>query len=259
MDNALQAEREIRADAAILAPHYMPPSARMRSTFGRAAAARKSIMRQQRTTVGSFNRALRYLPLARLGGRMPVSSRSSIRELKDITILTSSPITFNQASANLFLLNGVAQGTTAITRIGRRITMKSLLLKFQGYLAPTTTGAAALRMLVIYDSQSNATAPAATDVLLTDVFDSPMNLNNSRRFKTLCDEIVPCVGTAGPQAWAVNRYLKLNHVTEFNNGSAGTIGDIQTGAIYALFYQSGGLLIASPTAQLYSRVRFDDA
>jgi len=218
-----------------------------------AAKAATSIMRQagysQRRAAFTAN------SLVRLGGRMPASSH----ELKNIDLSSTTVITFNQVTANTpILLNGVAQGTTATTRLGRRITMKSLLVKGDFSMTATGTGASPLRCLIVYDSQTNAVAATATDVLAADQFDSPMNLSNSRRFKTLLDEQIPCLGAAGPAAVHINRYVKLNHSVEFNTGSAGTVGDIQTGSIYMLWYQNGGLLTASPLSHVYTRVRFSD-
>jgi len=185
---------------------------------------------------------------------MPASSG----ELKDITQLNTSLIPL--AATNVVtLLNGVAQGTAATQRLGRRIVMKSLLLKGTVTLAATSTGSSPLRFLVVYDTQTNATAPAATDVLLADNNISPMNLSNSRRFKTLCDINIPCIGTGGPQSVSFDRYIKMNLPVEFNTGSAGTVGDIQTGSVYMLSSQANSILTAAPSeSSVYSRIRFSD-
>ena len=217
-------------------------------------AARASANR----AIASFarqNAAAARRHLTRLGGRMPATSM----ELKDKTVLTTAVIAIGTATAfSPFLLNGIAQGTTASTRLGRRITMKSLLLRASFGMAPTTTGGSPIRILIVYDSQTNATAPVATDVVLTDEISSPMNLGNSRRFKTILDEIIPCIGTGGPQSMHVTRYVKLNHQVEFNAGSAGTVGDIQTGSVYCLIWQNGRILVAAPTADIYTRIRYSD-
>lgn len=188
----------------------------------------------------------------------PARMLSSSSEKKDITPAASNPFGTLAATGSVLLLNGVAQGTTANTRLGRRITMHSLLVKGTVQLAPTTTGASPLRLIVVYDSQANAAAPVATDVLLADVISAPMNLSNSRRFKILFDEVVGCIGTGGPQAAWIERYVKLNHVVEFNTGSAGTIADIQTGSIYMLGYNNGNFGTAFPTASIQTRIRFTD-
>lgn len=215
----------------------------------------------RRRQAAAYNRtrvlvAKRTIPVAllRSGGRMPASST----EFKNIDVNGSTAIVAGSANAVVTLLNGVAQGTTATTRLGRRITMRSLLVKADFNVGPTTTGASPIRVLIVYDCQTNATAPTATDVCVVDQLNSPMNLSNSRRFKTLVDEMIPCVGTAGPQSFAWNRYVKLNNAVEFNTGSAGTVGDIQTGSIYMLVWTNGTFTVAAPTASIFTRVRFSD-
>lgn len=198
-------------------------------------------------------------PLLRAGGRMPVRSLASAGELKDLTLTSTNRIAVNTAAFSTLLLNGCAQGTTAGTRIGRRITMKSLLLRWNFTLAATTAGSGALRILVVYDAQANATAPAVTDILDTDNFVSGMNLSNNRRFKVLCDIVLENgIGTPGPGACAGTRYVRGDWNTEFNTGSAGTIGDIQSGSVYMLTAQSGNLITAAPLSTIFTRIRFQD-
>lgn len=180
-------------------------------------------------------------------------------ELKNVDLNTSALITFNQTTANLQLLNAMIEGTAPTQHVGRRVIMKSLLIHWEGHLAPTTTGSSPLRCLVVYDRQTNAAASVATQVLAVDSIQSPMNLFNNHRYAVIADIEVPCVGVAGPQSWLVKRYVKLNHVVEFNETNGGTVADIQTGAVFCLFYQDGGLLIASPAGNFYSRIRFEDA
>jgi len=193
--------------------------------------------------------------------------RSRTDEEKNKDALTSNTITFNQTTANLALLNGIDDGTTSITRIGRKVIITSLAWRWRGTVAPTTTGASGLRMLIVYDKQTNAAAPAATDVLVQDNIQSMMNLNNSKRFKVLVDELVECVGVNGPQSWNRKGYIKFEKPNKgipglevtFNDASTNAVDSIATGSIYALFYQDGSLLIASPSSSMYSRVRFIDA
>lgn len=187
------------------------------------------------------------------------NGRLSTKELKDITVRSTAVISgLATAGSTPFLLNGVAQGTTASTRIGRRLVIKSLLVRWLVQLAPTTTGGSPLRLMVVYDAQSNGAAPAITDILLTDELTSPANLSNSRRFKILIDEFVPCLGTGGPQSICWTRYMKVNLDQEFNNGSAGTITDITKGSIYAIAWNGAGFATLGPQSVFYSRVRFAD-
>lgn len=193
--------------------------------------------------------------------------RSKTDESKNLDVATATTITFGQATANLALLNGCDDGATSTTRIGRKITITSLTWRWRGSLAPTTTGASGLRMLIVRDNQANGAAPLATDILQADVINSMMNLDNSKRFKVLVDEMVSCVGTSGPQAWNLKGYRQFEKPSKnkaglevvFNNNSTATITSIITGSIYVLFYQDGNLLVASPSSNLYTRFRFIDA
>lgn len=191
---------------------------------------------------------------------------SSSQEQKDITIRNTGLITLGQTTSNAaLLLNGVAPGTGSGQRIGRRITLRSIDLKFEFTVvdnAGVGNVSSPLRLLVVYDRQPNAATPGATQMLLTDELTSPNNLANSRRFETLFDEIVPCVGSAGPASCMVHRYKKLQHDMEFNTGSAGTVADIVSGAIWFLAWQDGTIAVGGGgvtiTSTLYTRVRFTD-
>lgn len=225
-----------------------PPRGRMR--LGSASRSRSVSRSSSRSTprIGNMN-------LWRTGGRMPFDSK----EQKDITLSNAITIpAFGVTTSTLTLLNGCAQGTTAATRLGRRIKMKSLYFRFISTLAPTSTQSCFGRVLIVYDKQSNATAPAATDVLLADSYGSGNNLSNSSRFVTLMDKAIPCIGTGGPQTIHFKKYIKLNHDVEFNTGSAGTIGDIQTGSVYCLVFFNATIGVAAATTTTFSRIRFVD-
>lgn len=189
----------------------------------------------------------------------PTRPKATNEEKKNIDKDTSTLIVFNQTTAVKTLLNGVAYGNTATTHVGRQMNMCSLTYRFVGHLAATTTGAAALRLLIVYDKQPNGALAAVTDILVGDAIEAPMNLFNNKRFIVLVDEEIECLGVQGPQAFQRKGHRKLNLPTEFNANSNGDITDINTGAVIALTYQSGGLLVASPATQLFTRIRFLDA
>lgn len=187
-------------------------------------------------------------------------------EKKNLDILNTTAIVAAQTTASLFLLNGCDDGATATTRVGRRITMTSIYIKWAGSFAATTAGSSPLRLAVVYDKQSNAAAPTATDVFQVDQISTQLNLSNSRRFKVLIDEVVEELGTQGPQSWfrtiyrdftAGGRKQGLN--VEFNTASTANVDSITSGSIYAFIWQNGNIITASPTQALYSRIRFSDS
>lgn len=158
-----------------------------------------------------------------------------------------------------FLLNGLVPDSTATGRIGRQVVMKSLLFRAELRLATTSTQGGYGRYLIVYDKQSNTTAPAVTDILLSDTMTSPMNLSNRKRFIILAEGYFSAVAANGNYtSEGVEVYKKINLPVEFNAGVAGTIGDIQTGAVYCLFAQNGSIGTAAPTVIFRSRIRYSD-
>lgn len=184
---------------------------------------------------------------------------ASSEEQKNVDVAITIPAAGSAASART-VLNPLAQGTTATTRLGRRVHMKSIYIRGFAQVAPTTTGGASLRILVVYDKQCNGAAAAATDVTVTDVYAAQNNLSNSRRFLTLFDHVTDHFGTAGPMGVPINLYKKLNLDVEFNAGNAGDVTDISTGAVLVFVWMSAGALAtANPSSTINSRIRFTDA
>lgn len=193
--------------------------------------------------------------------------RTRTDEEKNIDVVTNTTIVAGQATASLALLNGLDDGATSTTRIGRKVTLTSLQYRWVGSLAATSAGSSGLRMLIVYDKQANAAAPLATDVLQVNTIYSQMNLSNGKRFKVLVDELISCIGTQGPQSWCIKGYRKFEKPLKnkpglemtFNNASTNDITSIITGSVYALFLQDGNIITANPISNMYSRFRFIDA
>jgi len=156
------------------------------------------------------------------------------------------------------LLNGLIPNSTATGRIGRRVIMKSLYLRLTAQLQAATVGGGPVRMLIVYDKQSNAAAPGVLEVLTTNEFVSMNNISNRDRFVTLCDQVTEPVTVGGQFQVSATVYKKLNLGVQFNAGAAGTIGDITSGAVYVLFAQGGGATVAAQQVTFYSRIRYTD-
>lgn len=193
----------------------------------------------------------------------PKPSRSQ-PEKKNVDIIVAGPITFSQSTANLALLNGNTYGNTATTHVGRKIRMTSIQFRWRGGRntgGTTSTGQSPLRMLVVYDKQANHAAPTAVQICTVDSIVSPMNLNFSQRFVVLFDEIIaPYSAGQGESDNSFYRkgYKATNLVTEFNAGSVGDITDIETGSIYALFWQDGNIAVGTPSNSVYFRMKYED-
>lgn len=227
-----------------------------KTAYDKIVAKKRSASRSGVSTARSMN-----MRAVRVGGFVSPSTSGEMK-FTDVTLSNGTTALAARTWTTpgpTFLLNGLVPDSTATGRIGRKVVMKSLFLRMFCQFAATTTGFGYLRYLVIYDRQSNATAPAVTDILLADDVLSPMNLSNKDRFKVLASgSFDPISAQANGCCKEVEIYKNLDLPVQFNAGVAGTIGDIQTGAVYILFAQSGQLATAAPQFNFRSRIRYSD-
>lgn len=187
-------------------------------------------------------------------------------ELKytDVSAINQAMIT----AGSVQLLQNVPAGTDVNERVGRKITNKSILFRIQAYTEYTALSGAAVRVMLVYDSQTNSAGVNVTDILQFAQPLSPMNLNNRDRFKVLKDWYFgtdAIVYSGGPPATSITSgtggtytkktYRRLNHDTIFS-ATGNTIGSISTGAILLLLISDVAGAIGY---SYYSRIRYSDA
>lgn len=208
------------------------------------AARRANYVGRSLTTVG-----------LRTGGWVNPARAGELKYIDVSLGATSFPLA---GTGVLTLLNGCIQGSDATNRIGRKVNLKSIQTRISNTVATTgISNGPNFRVIIFYDKQANATAPAVTDVLLTDAFASNMNLNNRDRFVILMDKTS---AESCNYNWNMHDYRKVNCETIFNSGNAGTIGDIQTGSLYMLTYLASGCLTTTEYVTVGRvRTRFMDA
>lgn len=208
---------------------------------------------------------------------------ASKTELKSVDVSSAAITQGFDATAPKQLLNATVPGNGISNRQGRRIRMKSLRIMgnvnlFQAGVAPTTD---LIHMFLVYDTQPNGAAFAVGDLLqVTDSAGTTgttnyafNNISNAKRFKVLRHwkkNIVLGAGAAFNQPaqdstdylspTTIDMYVKLNGLeVQYNTGSAGTIADINTGALYLMTF--GGLSALNSQYQLRynTRLRFEDS
>lgn len=228
-------------------------------------AIRAAIKRQRQIDARNMDFVLRRAPsmaAQRPGGWKRNTPTAMIAEKKVIDI-ASATYTFTLFSTppTPVLLNGCVAGSQNFNRIGRKIEMRSLQIRgiVQAATAMTSGADQFVRMLVVYDKQSNGASPTWANVVqsqdITGTTSSKatdmVNLDNRDRFIILRDKtfIIPYQSTTATQAVAgcptvhhVDEFLKMNMETVFNAGTAGTVGDITTGSLHVFFCNqiSGG-------------------
>lgn len=197
----------------------------------------------------------------RTGGWRGVPGRRGELKYVDVAITGQSAT----PGGILTLLNGLAPGTGASQRIGKKIIMKSILFRAAiGGNSGTFTipFQGSVRCLIIQDKQANATAPTVAQILEVATGTSPMNMDNRERFLVLANKSVPIDQNGGHQSGKINVYKRMNLPVVFNNGTAGTVADITSGSVYLLLIAEQALVGApttDPISTWYSRIRYDDA
>lgn len=225
------------------------------------AAARAAVRKAAATMRGRTTTSLRA-PL-RTGGWYGLYDRRGRTELK---VIDTDNIQGAISSIGTFtLINGVAQGTDYTARIGRKITMRSILIRLFFYPSSTVSAPIGdiIRVIVFFDSQTNGAAPAITDLLNTNAYDSPMNLNNRDRFRVITDKYMTMNAntytTGAPTAGSpVTRHCKIwkkMGLETIFGATGGSVGSIQSGSLYLLIMNA---VNNASQVDSYSRVRFVD-
>jgi len=182
-------------------------------------------------------------------------NRGSIgmRVEKKVVDVKQGTYAVENTGTQLLLLNGCIAGSQNYNRIGRKINLKSLQIHGDFINHDTTTIAVKARMLIVFDKQSNGAAPGFADIITSQditgatssTVNDMVNLNNRDRFEIIRDTFVTLgpIDTTATQSYAsapliqsVDTYIKLgNRETVYNAGTAGTVGDIQSGALYVFW------------------------
>lgn len=192
-------------------------------------------------------------------------------EFKNTDVSNAMTIpTATSSWSNLILLNGIDQGAGNSQRVGRRVTVKSILVRYNfGLPSPTATSQlAAVRLMIFYDKQPQGATPLITDVLDTASINSLTNLANSDRFVILRDwyldnpkEFGYRPDLSGTFSVAGKEFIALpgNGLDEQFSGTGGTISSIATGAIYFGFVTTAATVNTSGSRiDFVSRVRYTD-
>lgn len=248
---------------------------------GSYGSTRKPLSLKQSSVLAAQQRAKYNKVLASLG-RAPLANRgfSSMsipqnRERKFFDILTA---TYQANTTGSFTLLHIPQlGSDFNNRIGRKTHIRSIYIRGRILIEPanavpaTTAGNQQARLIVFIDLQPNGAAPAVTDLLNEAVPSSHLNPNNRDRFKVIKDKTFvfepftfSTTATQSVAAWNrtihdIKIYKKCNIETIFNATNGGTIGDINSGAVYMFWIGSTVAGALDANAILSARVRFDDS
>lgn len=221
---------------------------------------------RERVLRGAARRGLRrgQLGFVRTSGFFGRFAQGGELKFHDVTVDDPS---ISSAGTIQTLLNGIAQGTTESTRIGRKCTIRSINWRWMLIKAAASSKSASsdtVRVILYLDKQANGATAGVTDILETDQFLSFNNLANKSRFRTLMDRTYSMNSTAGGGDGTTEDYTefqlndsfykKVNIPIEFS-GTAGTIGEIRSNNIGCLILSETGAICALVSRM---RLRFSD-
>ena len=150
----------------------------------------------------------------------------------------------------------IAEGTTESTRIGRKITIKSINWRFNLEL-PSAAGAGGsaagdtIRVMMVLDKQANGATVNVGDILETANFQSFNQLVNKDRFRTLMDRTydIGANGFAGDGgtndtglSTMSDTFFKKCNINIQYNGNTGAITEVKSNNLHVLLISSNGLV-----------------
>lgn len=161
-------------------------------------------------------------------------------------------------------VNNVAAGTGESQRVGRKITIKSIHLRWVNVIKASASNADTddgLRLILYLDKQANGAAATVTDILETADYLSFNNLSNRNRFRVLMDRVVDVSSMSGGSSTAFGAaaktkqaHLRCDIPIEFSS---------TTGAITEMRSNNVGVLIISDNQEAECvgnvRIRYTDS
>lgn len=168
-------------------------------------------------------------------------------------------------------INDVQAGNAFYQRIGTKINVRSIMMRFRLTNSTETAGGAwstqpaHIRYMMVYDRQPNGTFPAITDVLQNNdagvvTHGSSVNIANRDRFAVLLDRNIELSEGESHARW-VSEYISCPNLQTQFRSSAGTIGDITTGSLLFICFgiiQLGPAFDAGQIQNAQFRIRYAD-
>lgn len=221
----------------------------------RTAAERKAAFSKRRkTTAQTVVLSTPYLRAAGAEHKFLDTTVAATTAAAAGTILSSS-------------LNVIAQGNGESDRAGRRVTVKSVMMRACARLPSSASGGSTsdvVRVIVYQDKQTNGAAATVTDILESADYRAFNNLANKNRFVILKDKTMELNVGGGSATGTIvfaeyfkhfNAFKKVNIQIEYDNS-------VSTGAISSQRSNNIGVLAISrdgtATIEYTARIRYTD-
>ena len=243
-----------------------------RTSYGgtaKRASARAAAGKQRRSAkIAAYREAAVLANLATRGLQLAKGELKAVDTFCSAGSMASVAVPDYTGAPIIKLLNGIARGDDINERNGRQVIMKSVQINM--VFRPSSTQANQLptvvRMMLVYDKQTNATAPTIANILAPPGSEpwncaALRNLEYRDRFIVLKDDFIPiasATATALQMPYTPHKvFLPINLPVTFNAGDNGTVADIATGSLY-LIMLSHLAAANAPEVSYHARVRYAD-
>lgn len=155
-------------------------------------------------------------------------------------------------------LSIIGQGDTSQTRDGDSVRCKRLDLNVRFRINSSAT-VSTVRVMLVLDLQTNSSQFALSDLLADTstaaiIMQTPLNLNNRRRFRVWFDKCYTIDQDMRPEV--IIKYHKQLAMKLLFDGTAGTIADCPSKSLHLIYTSDEPT--NQPTITYYSRLRYID-
>lgn len=151
-------------------------------------------------------------------------------------------------------LTAIAGGTTDSQRIGNKVLLKDVFIRYTIVMNAAATSTI-YRVLLFVDKETDGASPTSPQPLQTATTESPLSMDFSKRFVMIRDQYIP-LSINGSRQVGKKIYGILNFHCEFDGTGTG-IADAKENQIWLAFLSSDNT--NQSTVSAYARVKYYDS
>ena len=204
----------------------------------------------------------RYVPAMQVGPRRELKSVDAVDATPRALVAVASVVGGSSLATGMTIINGSNAGDASYEHIGKSVSGQSLALECEFSQPQTDASASVIRLLVIYDRQSNGAYPLIGDLLANNAsaptFDAGINIGYRERFAVLRDQqfiLDPASALTHHYETYIRKQTDTNYI-----GTSNAIASIGSGAIYLVSFYLQLLGTTAPImVSRHSRFRYYDS
>ncbi len=210
-----------------------------RAAVDNQSATEEPVFKMYRRRYGRRRRSFKRSYGKKYYGRRPNAGRIALRKINKLERQREKKYIATVGASDVIPIGGamqivgfgpyMVQGDTDQTRDGSKITVKSLMMKFNVTCSSLEADGATVRIIVCYDRRPNGADAATGNVLLTNSYLAPYNTvgNDKGRFQIIADRLIT-FDTVQMQ-WNDTLFVKKNLNVIYDDDNFGDVRDLAKG------------------------------